>query len=50
MDDKVAKPETYGMRPSWSGGVMGMMSIVRVLPPKLYEKVMALIREEGKQV
>ena len=50
MDDKVAKPETYGMRPTWSGGVMGMMSIVRVLPPKMYEKVMALIREGGKQV
>ena len=31
MDDLVAKPETYGLRKGWSGGTMGMMTIVRVL-------------------
>ena len=39
MDEMVAKPETYGMRPSWSGGVTGMMTVMRVLPEELYEEV-----------
>lgn len=39
MDEMVAKPETYGLRPTWSGGVMGMMTLVRVLEPDLYDEV-----------
>ena len=46
MDETVAKPETYGMRPGWSGGVMGMMTVVRVLPEDMYDKVMALVQEK----
>ena len=42
MDEVVAKPETYGLRPTWSGGMMGMMTLVRVLPPDLYAKVKEL--------
>ena len=42
MDEMVAKPETYGLRPTWSGGVMGMMTLVRVLPPDLYKKIRQL--------
>ena len=42
MDQMVAKPETFGMRPTWSGGVMGMMTIVRVLEPDLYDRVQQL--------
>jgi hypothetical protein len=42
MDDEVAKPETYGLRRTWSGGMMGMMTLVRVLEPKLYDKIKAL--------
>ena len=34
MDDMVAKPETYGLRPGWTGGTMGMMTIVRVVTPE----------------
>ncbi len=49
MDDVVAKPETYGMRPGWSGGVMGMMTVVRVLPEEMYEKVMTLVHEGSKK-
>jgi hypothetical protein len=45
MDEAVAKPETYGLRSGWTGAMMGMMTLVRVLPPDLYEKVMALKRE-----
>jgi hypothetical protein len=42
MDEAVAKPETYGLRPGWSGGTMGMMTIVRVLEPDLFDKIQEL--------
>ncbi len=45
MDEAVAKPETYGLRPTWSAAVQGMMTLVRVLPPGLYDKVRALQAE-----
>ena len=45
MDEMVAKPETYGLRPTWSASVQGMMTLVRVLPPDLYDKVRALQAE-----
>ena len=42
MDKMVDKPENYGLRPGWSGFMMGMMSFVRVLPPDMYDKIMAM--------
>jgi hypothetical protein len=48
MDDLVAKPETHGLRPGWSGGTMGMMTIVRVLEPALFDKIQELKAEQGK--
>lgn len=42
MDAAVAKPETYGLPQKWSAGMMGMMSLVRVLEPAMYDKIMAL--------
>ncbi len=50
MDDLVAKPETYGMRPGWSGGTMGMMTVVRVLEPELFDKIQALKAERAEKV
>jgi FtsP/CotA-like multicopper oxidase with cupredoxin domain len=44
MDDAVAKPETYGLPPNWSAGMMGMMTVVRVLPDKDYDDIMARIK------
>jgi hypothetical protein len=41
-DAAVAKPETQGLRPGWSGGIQGMMTLVRVLEPDQYEKIKAL--------
>lgn len=38
---KLDKPETRGMRNGWFLGVEGLMTIVRVLPPDLYEKVVS---------
>jgi len=49
MDDAVAKPETYGLRRGWSGGTMGMMTIVRVLKPELFDKIQQLKAEQADQ-
>ncbi|MCA1614036.1 MAG: copper oxidase [Acidobacteria bacterium] len=45
MDKEVAKPETYGLPPGWTGSFMGMMTMVRVLPPELYDEVTRRMRE-----
>ena len=42
MDKEVDKPETYGLPPGWSGFVAGMMTLMRVLPPDQYNKIMEL--------
>lgn len=47
-DQLVVKPETYGLRPTWSGGIQGMMTLVRVLHPELYDKIMSLIQEKAQ--
>jgi manganese oxidase len=49
MDDMVAKPETYGLRRGWSAGTMGMMTIIRVLQPDLFEKIQQLKTEQARQ-
>ena len=49
MDDMVAKPETFGLRRGWSGGTMGMMTIVRVLQPDLFDKIQALKAEQARK-
>jgi FtsP/CotA-like multicopper oxidase with cupredoxin domain len=42
MDKVVDRPENYGLPPKWSANFMGMMSLVRVLPDELYNKIMVL--------
>jgi FtsP/CotA-like multicopper oxidase with cupredoxin domain len=49
MDEAVAKPETYGLRPGWSGGTMGMMTIVRVLEPEMFETIQRLKAEQAQK-
>jgi manganese oxidase len=44
MDAAVAKPETYGLPANWSAGMMGMMTMVRVLPDQKFEEIQSLIR------
>ena len=44
MDEVVEKPETYGLLKNWSAGMMGMMTMVRVLPEKEYDAIM--VRKE----
>jgi manganese oxidase len=45
MDQRVDKPENYGLRPGWSGYMMGMMTFLRVLPPEKYEQVLARMKQ-----
>jgi FtsP/CotA-like multicopper oxidase with cupredoxin domain len=45
MDEAVAKAQTYGLAPGWSGGVTGMMTLVRVLPSDLYQEVRARVND-----
>ena len=47
MDEVAVKPETYGLPPNWTAGMMGMMTLVRVLPDKEYEEILAL-KKTGK--
>jgi FtsP/CotA-like multicopper oxidase with cupredoxin domain len=49
MDELVAKPETHGLRPGWSGGTMGMMTIIRVVTPDLFDEIEALKSEEAQK-
>ena len=41
--------EATGMRPGWSMGVEGLFTVVRVLPPELYDKIMGGQEHEGHQ-
>jgi FtsP/CotA-like multicopper oxidase with cupredoxin domain len=47
MDEAVAKPETYGLPPNWSAGMMGMMTLIRVLPEKDYDEIMQRIKDRN---
>jgi FtsP/CotA-like multicopper oxidase with cupredoxin domain len=47
MDEMYDKPENYGLRKGWSGAMMGMMTLVRVLPPELFDKIEAMKRERA---
>ena len=38
---KLNKPETRGMRKDWYNGVEGLMTVIRVLPDDLYDKVVS---------
>jgi FtsP/CotA-like multicopper oxidase with cupredoxin domain len=49
MDDAVAKPETYGLRPGWTGATMGMMTIVRVLEPAMFDRIQELKAEQARK-
>ena len=47
MDARVDRPETYGLPKNWSAGMMGMMTMVRVLPDDQYEEMQKRIRSKA---
>ncbi len=40
------KAEFHGLRPTWDRAMMGMMTLVRVLPPDLYDEIIELKKQE----
>lgn len=48
--DVEGRREAMGMRPGWSMGVEGLSTVVRVLPPELYDKIMGSQEHEGHQM
>ncbi|MEO6119140.1 MAG: multicopper oxidase domain-containing protein [Terriglobales bacterium] len=48
MDDAVKKPETHGLAPGWSASMMGMMTLVRVLQPEMFDRITQL-QKQGPQ-
>ena len=49
IDKMLERPENFGLRPGWSGFMQGMMTFLRVLPPEMYDKVMALRQQEQRK-
>jgi FtsP/CotA-like multicopper oxidase with cupredoxin domain len=49
MDRQVDMPETYGLPAGWSGFMGGMMTLVRVLPPEQFEKIMDLKSKQAQK-
>jgi hypothetical protein len=49
MDDAVAKPETHMLRPTWTAGMMGMMTLIRVLTPEMWAMIEELKAKGVKQ-
>jgi hypothetical protein len=47
MDSVVAKPETHGLPANWSAEMMGMMTLVRVLPDEQYKEIVQLQQEQN---
>jgi manganese oxidase len=44
MDEAVSKPETLGLAKNWSANMMGMMTLVRVLPAEKFDEIMDMKR------
>ena len=50
MDDIIPpKPENHGLRKGWTGSMMGMMTLVRVVKPELYDQIMELKKSEASK-
>ena len=45
MDAEVARPEASWLPVGWTGSMMGMMTLIRVLPPDKYERMLTLVKE-----
>ena len=49
MDDMFVKPETWGLRKGWTGGTMGMMTLVRVLKPEVFDRIQKMKAEQASR-
>jgi FtsP/CotA-like multicopper oxidase with cupredoxin domain len=46
MDSVVAKPETHGLPANWSAEMMGMMTLIRVLPDDQFNEIVRLQQQQ----
>ncbi|MBY0505689.1 MAG: multicopper oxidase domain-containing protein [Bryobacteraceae bacterium] len=47
MDDLIPpKPENLGLRKGWTASMMGMMTLVRVVTPEMYDRIMELKKNQ----
>jgi hypothetical protein len=42
------KPENYGLRKEWTASMMGMMTLVRVLEPEMFDHIAELKRQQAE--
>ncbi len=50
MDEVIPdKPENYGLRKGWTGSMMGMMTLVRIVTPEVYDKIEELRKAEAEK-
>jgi FtsP/CotA-like multicopper oxidase with cupredoxin domain len=49
MDYLYQKPETTGLPAGWTGAMMGMMTLVRVLTPEAFDRIQGLKTQEQKR-
>ena len=47
MDSVVSKPETHGLPANWSAEMMGMMTLIRVLPDDQYDEIVQLQQQRN---
>jgi FtsP/CotA-like multicopper oxidase with cupredoxin domain len=44
-----SKPELFGLAPGWTGAMMGMMTLVRIVEPSVYAEIERLRAAAGKE-
>jgi hypothetical protein len=49
MDEMFVKPETYGLRKGWTASMQGMMTLVRVVEPHLYDEIQRLRADQNRK-
>ena len=47
MDELLQKPETHNLPKNWSAGMMGMMTMVRVLPEKEFNEIAEMKKSQA---
>jgi manganese oxidase len=48
MDELLEKPENHGLPKNWSAGMMGMMTMVRVLPDKEFNEIVEMKKSPAR--
>jgi manganese oxidase len=48
VDELLQKAETHGLPKNWSAGMMGMMTMVRVLPDREFDEILAMRKSPAR--